>query len=220
MKRTMVMVGLMGLGLGPFAVGVARADAGNMGATAPGRAAGAAPGGAAPAGAMNDNPVAIEQEEVMRAPFTVESIDRANRKVVVQSPDGARSTVNVAPDAQGFDTLKRGDQVELDYYKSAVLSLAPSRPSAAPSSSTAPAPASAGMHGNKGHQVTTSARVTYVDNDKETIQVTTPDGRPQTLFVQDPTLQRQMRALKPGDRVQVTYTEPTAVGLRPAANNK
>jgi cold shock CspA family protein len=212
MKRTMVMVGLVGLGLGPFAVGMARADTGNQGATAPGQAA-----TTAPPGAMNDNPVAIEQEEVMRAPFTVESIDRANRKVVVQSPNGARSTVNVSPDAQGFDTLKRGDQVELDYYKSSVLSLAPSRPSATPSpSSTAPAPANAGMRGNRGHEVTTSARVTYVDNDQETIQVTTADGRPQTLFVRDPALQRQMRTLKPGERVQVTYTEPTAVGLRQA----
>jgi hypothetical protein len=36
------------------------------------------------------------------------------------------------------------------------------------------------------------------------------------LFVQDPTLQRQMLTLKPGDSVQVTYTEPTAVGLRRA----
>jgi hypothetical protein len=211
MKRTMVMAGLMGLGLGPFAVGIARADTGHMGPSAPSQAA-----GAAPSAGTNTNPVAVEQEEVMSAPFTVESIDRANRRVVVESPDGARSTVNVSPNAPGFDTLKRGDQVELDYYKSSVLSLAPARTPGAASSSTAPAPASTGTHAAKGHQVTTSARVTLVDNEKETIQVTTPDGRPQTLFVQDPTLQRQMLTLKPGDSVQVTYTEPTAVGLRRA----
>jgi cold shock CspA family protein len=209
----MVVVGLLGLGLGTFAVTGARAESGSSGATSPGATSGSR--------MATDNPVAFEQEEVVSAPFTVESIDRAGRRVVVQSPDGARSTVNVSPNAPGLDTLKKGDQVELDYYKSSVVSLAPSGASAGPAATlnrtaTGTPPATpAGPTGS--HQVTTSAQVTYVDNAKGTIEITTPDGRPQTLFVQDPAIRKQMRSLHPGDRVTATYSEPMAVGLKRAA---
>jgi hypothetical protein len=51
-----------------------------------------------------------------------------------------------------------------------------------------------------------------------TIQFTTAAGKPQTLHVRDHALQRQLRRLKPGDRVTVTYFEPVAVGIRPNAS--
>ncbi|HEY6477207.1 MAG TPA: hypothetical protein VI456_11545 [Polyangia bacterium] len=207
MKRKMVLVGVMGLGLGAFAVTGARAETGNAGATSGSSTA-------------TGSPVAFEQQEVMSAPFSVESIDRANRRVVVQSPDGARSTVNVTPDAPGFDTLKKGDQVELDYFKSSVVSLAPSgaASSGAPAAPTRTS-TQAGQAGGhaESHQVTSSARVTFVDNEKGTVEITTPDGRPQTLFVQDPAVRKQMRSFRPGDRIIATYVEPVAVGLRRAA---
>jgi cold shock CspA family protein len=205
----MVIVGAMGLGLGGFAMTGARAEMGN--------ASGPAPGTRSISSTATGSPMAIEQQEVTSAPFTVESTDRASRRVVVQSPDGARSTINVAPNAPGLDTLKKGDQVELDYYKSSVVSLAPSGAASAGASAAPTRTSSTPAVQVGGHQVTTSARVTFVDNDKGTVEITTPDGRPQTLFVQDPAVRKQMRSLHPGDRITVTYTEPVAIGLRPAA---
>jgi hypothetical protein len=209
MKRNMVMVGLMSLGLGAFATNGVRADTGHSG----GMASGATSGSSTVPG---DNPVAFEQEEAMSAPFTVESIDQANRRLVVQSPDGTRSTVTVPPNTAGFDTLKKGDQVALDYYKSSVLSLTPSGGPAA-GAPAAPNQTSTPMGQAGSHKVTTLARVANVDNNKGTVEITTPDGMPQTLFVQDPAMRKQMRSLRTGDRITATYTEPVAVGLRRTA---
>jgi cold shock CspA family protein len=198
----------MGVGLGAFAARPAWADTGSSGVPAPAAAPGAV--------VVTSDPVAIEQEEVMSAPFTVVGVDKADRRLVVQSPDGARSTVNVSPNAPGFETLKKGDQVELDYYKSSVLTLAPSG-GASPNAPATPSRTSAEAGQSGGHQVTTSGRVTFVDQAKGTVEITTPDGRPQTLFVRDPAVRRQMRSFRPGDRITATYSEPVAVGLRRAA---
>jgi hypothetical protein len=53
-----------------------------------------------------------------------------------------------------------------------------------------------------------------VDRENGTLQITTPGGQPQTLLVREPAERRQLRSLRPGDTVVVTYPQPVAVGLR------
>ena len=152
--------------------------------------------------------------EATTASFSVERIDRANRSMVVQGPDGSRMTVRVAPTVEAFDKLEKGDQVELDYYASTVLSFGPTNTPAA-EAQEAPTRASAPALGAVGAPpITTAARVTTVDKNGGALQITTPDGLPQTLLVRDPAGRRQLRSLSPGDMVVVTYAEPVAVGLR------
>jgi hypothetical protein len=152
--------------------------------------------------------------EATTASFSVERIDRSNRSMVVQGPDGSRMTIRVAPTVEGFDKLEKGEQVELDYYASTVLSFGPTNaPSAeaqeAPTRASAPALGAVGAP-----PITTAARVTAVDKNGGTLQIRTPDGLPQTLLVRDPAGRRELRSLAPGDTVVVTYAEPVAVGLR------
>ena len=153
--------------------------------------------------------------EATTASFTVERIDRSNRSMVVQGPDASRMTVRVPPTVEGFDKLEKGDQVELDYYASTVLSFGPTNTAAAAQAQEAPTRASAPALGTMGAPpITTAARVTGVDKNGGTLQITTPDGLPQTLLVRDPAARRQLRSLAPGDTVVVTFAEPVAVGLR------
>ncbi len=153
--------------------------------------------------------------EATTASFSVERIDRSNRSMVVQGPDGSRMTIRVAPTVEGFDKLEKGDQVELDYYASTVLSFGPTNTAAAAQAEEAPTRASAPALGTMGAPpITTAARVTAVDKNGGALQITTPDGLPQTLLVRDPAARRQLRSLGPGDTVVVTYAEPVAVGLR------
>lgn len=155
--------------------------------------------------------------EATTASFSVEKIDRSNRSMVVQGQDGSRMTVRVAPGVEGLDRLEKGDQVELDYYASTVLSFGPTNASAA-EAPEAPTRASAPALGAVGAPpLTTAARVTVVDKNGGTLQITTPDGLPQTLLARDPAARRQLRSLAPGDTVVVTYAEPVAVGLRKTA---
>jgi hypothetical protein len=153
--------------------------------------------------------------EATTASFSVERINRSNRSMVVQGPDGSRMTVRVSPTVEGFDKLEKGDQVELDYYASTVLSFGPSNTAAAGQAEEAPTRASAPALGTIGAPpITTAAHVTAVDKNGGALQITTPDGLPQTLLVRDAAARRQLRTLVPGDTVVVTYAEPVAVGLR------
>ena len=157
--------------------------------------------------------------EATTASFSVERIDRSNRSMVVQGRDGSRMTVRVAPTVEGFDKLEKGDQVDLDYYASTVLSFGPTNAAAAEMPS-APTRASAPALGAVGTPpITTAARVTTVDKNEGALQITTPDGLPQTLLVRDPAARRELRSLSPGDTVVVTYSEPVAVGLRKGAGS-
>ena len=192
------MTALLSLGLGLAVAADAYADADNMEA-------------ATPQPSSVGDPSA---SEATTASFSVEKIDRSNRSMVVQGPDGSQMTVRVAPTVQGFDRLEKGDQVELDYYASTVLSFGPTNGPAAqaqegPTRASVPALGAVGVP-----PITTAARVTSVDKNGGALQITTPDGLPQTLLVRDPAERRQLRSLGPGDTVVVTYSEPVAVGLR------
>jgi hypothetical protein len=154
------------------------------------------------------------ESETTTASFSVENVDRTSRLMVVQSPDGARMTVRVAPTVGALDELRKGDRVELDYYPATVLSFG-ARDVPALQPSTAPTRASAPPLGPAASEVVTSRiRVVAVDRDNGMLQITTPDGQPQTLLVREPAERRQLRSLRPGDTVVVTYPQPVAVGLR------
>lgn len=66
-------------------------------------------------------PVGFAAEEIQTAPWTVERIDKQNRNMVLQAPDGTQNTVNVPAGTPGFDSLKKGDQIQLDYFEAAVV---------------------------------------------------------------------------------------------------
>lgn len=154
--------------------------------------------------------------EVMGAPFTVESVDRDGRSLVVQSPDGLRTTIRVAPTADGFESVGTGDRIALDYYPSSVVALAGPKArvtghARSPTRANAPVLGAAG-----GRQLTREAHVTGIDRATGTLEVTTLDGHPHTLVVRDPAARLRLQSLGEGDEVTVTFTEPVAVGVHPS----
>jgi hypothetical protein len=151
------------------------------------------------------------------APFTVESIDRSDRLLIVRSPDGTRTTVRVVPAATEFDAVQTGQPVLLDYYPSALVSLGTAQPAVAEAEQPATR-ASAPVLGAAGAgQITAKARVTAVDTQAGTLEVTTAGGNPHALSLNDPRGRAQARSLHEGDRLTLTYTEAVAVGLHPQA---
>ena len=204
MSGANVMAALLSLGLGLSVAADAYADANNAAA-------------ATSQSSSVGEPLA---SEATTASFTVEKVDRSKRSMVVKGSDGSRMTIRVAPTVEGFDRLNKGDQVELDYYASTVLSFGPTNTAAAAQAQEAPTRASAPALGTMGAPpITTAARVIAVDKNGGALQITTPDGLPQTLLVRDPAERRQLRSLGPGDTVVVTYAEPVAVGLRKGASS-
>jgi hypothetical protein len=74
--------------------------------------------------------------------------------------------------------------------------------------------ASAGHSG--GNQVTTSATVTSTNKANGAVEIKGQNGKIQTVASQDPAVQRNMQGLKPGDVIQIVYTEALATALRPS----
>lgn len=64
-------------------------------------------------------PVGFAEEDVTSGPFTVQSVDKKNRNLVLRAPDGTQSTVNIPAGTPGFDSLNKGDKVQLDYFAAA-----------------------------------------------------------------------------------------------------
>jgi hypothetical protein len=196
MSRAGVMAGLLSLGLGSLVGATARAED-NV-----------------PADRQPSSFGDPSESETTVGSFSVESVDRPGRVLVVQSADGSRMTVRVAPEVTGLDELRKGDRIELDYYPATVLAFGDGD-GRIPRFEQTPTRASAPPLGPAAAQVmTVRARVSAVDRDDGTLQITTPSGEPQTLLVREPAERRQLRSLRPGDTVVVTYPQPVAVGLR------
>jgi hypothetical protein len=144
----------------------------------------------------------------------VEDIDRKNRKVTVRAPDNDQTTITVPADTKGFETLKKGDTIDVDYYRSVALSIL--APGAKPTASETLGAARGAEGGIQSRQIKASAKIISVDRQDNTVQVKGPDGKEQEVSVSDPAVRRKLENVKPGDMVQLTYTEAVAVAIRPS----
>jgi hypothetical protein len=73
------------------------------------------------ANANMKGPVGFAEEEVETAPWTVQRVDKQNHHLVLRAPDGTQNTVDIPAGTPGFDSLKKGDQIQLDYFDAAVV---------------------------------------------------------------------------------------------------
>jgi hypothetical protein len=188
----------------------------------------AAPKQEAPAAGMPDQgqpaagqPAAGSSKPVESAALTTESsatvtaIDKADRHVTLKDPAGDKFVVSVPKDVKGFDTLKTGDKIDIDYYSSVALSILP------PGSKAGETERMGSMAGGgaeaMGKALTVTAKVVNVDSEANEVTFKGPHGVSKTVKVQDPDLQKKLPDLKAGDSVQLTFTEAAAADIRPAA---
>jgi hypothetical protein len=150
----------------------------------------------------------------VHATVTVSSIDKANRKLTFKKSNGEKETIAVAPDVKAFDHLKVGDKIDVDYMESVALQMLPpgSKPTATERTARG---GDMGMHGGA-REVTASAEIISVDAAANKVTFKGPRGV-RTVEVQDPALQSKLPSLKPGQVVQLTYTEAIAASIQPAS---
>src|SRR5262249_49026564 len=134
---------------------------------------------------------------------------------IKNAENGEKNTIEVPSDMQGFEKLKVGDKVDADYYESATLSLLPpgTKPSMSEQQMRSRTSPTSGMGGK---EITASATVGSVDVPNNKVTFKGPRGQMRTVQVQDPDLQKRLANLKPGQVVQITYTEALAASIRPA----
>jgi hypothetical protein len=142
-------------------------------------------------------------------------VDRTARTLTLQNVDGDVRTVDVPAEVKAFDTVKVGDHVDISYSESVALSLAPA--GSKPSTSTSTSGMKTSTTGAaRSRQMTASAEVVSIDRVNNKVTFKGPRGNTETVAVSDPALQRKLVDLKPGQVVQITYTESVAASIRPA----
>jgi hypothetical protein len=170
-----------------------------------------------PGQAAAGRPETLESESLTtQSAATVTAIDRGERRATLKDPAGEKFVVSVPKDVKAFDTLKVGDRIDIDFYQSVALSIAP--PGTKPGETERVAAAAGGGAEAMGKSLTVSAKVVSVDSEANEVTFKGPQGMNKTVKVKDPDLQKKVADLKAGDSVQLTFTEATAAEIRPAAS--
>jgi hypothetical protein len=145
----------------------------------------------------------------------VTAIDKSSRSVTVKTEAGETRSFQVPADVKGFDKLKKGDKIDVEYTEAIAVAMMPPGTKMTPSEKTA-AMKTGKAEGMAGKQITVSAEVTNVDTVNNTITLKGPKGQVETVDVKDPENQAKLSSLKPGQVMQFTYTEAMAVSVTPA----
>lgn len=150
---------------------------------------------------------------------TVKAIDPATRAVTLQGPKGP-VTVHVGQEVKNFSNLKVGDVVNVSYYESVAAQIVKgSQKAEDPEAATFSYGSPAGMKpsGGVGASMTASVKVEAIDLGTNTVAFKAEDGQTHIVAVKSPNMQKFIRTLKPGDHVNITFTDSVAVEVNPAS---
>jgi hypothetical protein len=161
----------------------------------------------------------IVRSEFQKVEVTVEAINPATREVVLRGPKGPYS-VAVGPEVKDLDKLHVGDRVVVSYYQGLAAQMAKGDTKATdPAASTFEyrAPGGQPPGGGSGGSITTTVTVEAIDGATNSVVFRRADGSVHIIAVKSPNMMQFIRTLKPGDSVEVTYTESVAINVVPAA---
>ena len=151
----------------------------------------------------------------------VVAVDAAERTVTLQSASGKKRTIEVGEEVRNFNQIKVGDTVQAKYTEALALELkkgtmSMSAPTEEQAITPAP-PAGAKPGGTVARKVTAMTEVIAVDPTKKMVTLRGPRGNEVDVDVQDPD---QLKNIKKGDHVQVTYVEALAISVKAAPATK
>jgi len=151
-------------------------------------------------------PAQVEDSRTITA--KIESVDLVNRTVTLKGKMGRIVTLKVDPGVKNFAQVKTGDEVVLKYAEALSVKLEKSgavRSAAAPGAKPAVA---------LEQQTVIVASVEGVDPQLQEVLLKGPLGRYTEVKVKDPAV---FKAVRVGDKVQITYTEALVIDVHPHA---
>jgi Cu/Ag efflux protein CusF len=173
-----------------------KAEATGMAATAPGKAGAAA---------------------VVTAQGVIEAVDPKTREVKIKLANGETRTIVASDEVRNFDQIKVGDKLNVKYMESATIELkkggkavvARTETSGMERAKPGEKPGGVAMR-----EVKLVADVVAVDEKAKKVSVKNDKGEIVPVDVRDP---EQLKLIKKGDQVEVTYTQAVAISLEPGA---
>lgn len=156
----------------------------------------------------------VSESMAAKVTATIDAIDPTNRLITLKNDDGDVETFQAGPEIARFSELKAGDKVTFHYTGSIAFDVrkpseAPKTPGAAVSLSkgTGPKP-SAALYKNESATVTVEA----VDPKVPSITVRDEGGNKITHQVKEEN-RKALDGVKPGDRIDISYTETLAIDV-------
>lgn len=175
------------------------------------------------AACASEPPAPASIENIQEVSATVQGVDVEKRLVTLRDNNGGEPvTVQVSPDVRNLAQVKAGDQVVVRYYEALAAELRSRGDSSgstqAPVRDTAMGRAAEGARPAAlvGEETRQTVRIISVDNKNHIVSFYGADGLSRAVPVRTPQGQEFVSKLKPGDEVELTYTEAFAVSVEPA----
>jgi hypothetical protein len=148
---------------------------------------------------------------------TVTAVYPDKRSVTLAGPHGQHS-VFVGPDVK-LDKIHAGDKVTVSLYQGIAAQIAKGGTKVSdPAASTFAYKSPNGKPGGGiGASVTVTVKILGIDPGTNTVAFQQADGSQHIIEVKSDNMKAFIKTLKPGDTVDVTYTESVAISVAPAS---
>jgi len=169
------------------------------------------------AACASDAPAPLQRESLRQVEATVVSVQKAERLVGLRGQDGRVVTVKAGPEVRNFDQIQVGDTVVTSYYEAIGFAL---RQTGAAADSGVDLVAGRAKPGERpgaamGAVARTTVTIESVDAKSDTVIFRGEDGLVRAVPVRTDEGRAFARKLRPGDRVDITYTEALAIRVDP-----
>jgi Cu/Ag efflux protein CusF len=145
---------------------------------------------------------------------TVTAIDLKTRMVTLKGEDGKESTFYVDKSARNLPQVKVGDVVRIAYVQALAWKVAKSKKTEPTAEvATARTPLGEKPGGGVAQRVSFTASIEAIDLANGTVTLKGPQGNSRTFKARNPA---NLKKVKVGDLVDITYTEAVALKVEPA----
>jgi hypothetical protein len=147
---------------------------------------------------------------------TVQAVYPDKRSLTLVGPKGQPRSIFVGENVN-LDRIHAGDKVNVTYYQGIAAQMAKGGKKVrdpAPADFAYKNPNAPG--GGAGSSVTVNVKILGVDPGTNTVAFEDSDGAQHVIAVKSPNMRQFIQTLKPGDHVDVTYTESVAINVTPA----
>lgn len=160
---------------------------------------------------LEAKPEFLKRMRFVQSVATIEKLDLEKRRVTARRADGVLVTAKVDEAVKDLGKLKVGDEVKVDYYESTtyeIVKVDPKETRKEVTSHTSEASPPGKMPEIKGQLETTIiATIQEIDSQGRFVKLKGPEGE-FSVPVSDP---KNLKYLKVGNQVKVTYAESLAV---------
>ena len=175
---------------------------------------------AGPSGDAEPAPTSAQVSQELAAEAIVKAVDQQDRVITLQREDGSTFSMIAGPEVRNLPQIAAGDKVKVRYKESLLASLKKPGEAVKPAGVTgaltrAEPGATPGAAARQ--QITVTVRINEVDTDMNRVIFTLPSGAMRIVNVRRPEMQEYIRGLKPGDQVEITYTEAVALSVEKPA---